>query len=183
MRYIALLRGINVGGKNKVPMKELQTCFLKTGFTNVKTYINSGNVIFDAADSTNEQTLQEICQHAIEKSFGFRVAVSVIKGDTLAKAIAQVPEWWGKGKEDKHNALFVIHPATAEEVLAEMGELNSEYEKAVHINNIIFLTSSIKYYSRTRFSKIIGTDVYQKVTIRNANTAKKLVLLSETHPD
>lgn len=179
MKFIALLRGVNVGGKNRVPMKELQDCFLRAGFTNVKTYINSGNVLFDSNSITDEPVLQELCQQEIEKKFGFSVTVSVIKGETLAEAMKQAPEWWGVDKEERHNALFVIYPATAKEVLDKMGELNLEYERAAHSNNIIFLTSSIKHYSRTKFSKLIGTEAYQKVTIRNANTTKKLLLLSE----
>lgn len=179
MRFIALLRGVNVGGKNRVPMKELQDCFEEIGFTNVKTYINSGNVLFDSDTVTDESALQEVCQREIESRFGFPIALSVIKSETLADSMKQAPEWWDIGKEEKHNALFVIYPATAEEVLAEMGELNPEYEKAAYSNNIIFLTSSIKYYSRTKFSKIVGTEAYQKVTIRNANTTKKLLMLSE----
>ena len=69
MKYIALLRGINVGGKNRVPMKELQKCFLDAGFTGVQTYINSGNVLFEAEIESDEKTLQKVCQTIIQTSF------------------------------------------------------------------------------------------------------------------
>lgn len=177
MKYIALLRGINVGGKNRVPMKELQKCFLDAGFTGVQTYINSGNVLFEAEIESDEKTLQKVCQTIIQTSFGFPVAVAVISVQKLSQALRQVPECWGKDPQEKHNALFTIFPATAEEVIAEIGELHSEAEKVYCSAGIIFWSTSIQYYSKTKFSKIVGTKPYQKVTIRNANTTKKLVFL------
>lgn len=177
MKYIALLRGINVGGKNRVPMKELQKCFLDAGYTGVQTYINSGNVLFEAEKESDEKTLQEDSQTIIQTSFGFPVAVAVISVQNLSQALRQVPEWWGKDPQEKHNALFTIFPATAKEVIAEIGELHSEAEKVYCSEGIIFWSTSIQHYSKTKFSKIVGTKPYQKVTIRNANTTKKLVLL------
>lgn len=178
MSYLALLRGVNVGGKNRVPMQELKHCFLEAGFTNVQTYINSGNVLFDSEMETNEQKLQAICQKKIETAFEFPVAVSVVSSETLADAIQQVPKWWGENSDYRHNALFVIHPATAAAILAAIGDINPELEKVFHCNDIIFWSSSFKSYSRTRFAKIVGTEAYKKVTVRNANTTKKLLSMS-----
>lgn len=70
MRYIALLRGINVGGNNKVSMGELKQAFESLGFTNVSTYINSGNVIFDSRE-TNEVKLVRMCEDSIKKHLDF----------------------------------------------------------------------------------------------------------------
>ncbi len=77
MKFIALLRGINVGGKNKVAMAELKKCFEEAGFNNVMTYINSGNVIFESAQ-TDVSKLVRICEATVEKRFGFHVICSVI---------------------------------------------------------------------------------------------------------
>ena len=65
MKYVALLRGINVGGNNRVPMAELKLCFEKMGFNNVVTYINSGNVIFES-NQTDLVRIVEICESVIE---------------------------------------------------------------------------------------------------------------------
>ena len=75
MRYIALLRGVNVGGNNKVPMGELKACFEKAGFLNVSTYINSGNVLFDA-DETDIIKLICMCEELLLKQFGFPVSLA-----------------------------------------------------------------------------------------------------------
>lgn len=176
MKYIALLRGINVGGNNKVAMSELKSCFEKAGFKNVITYINSGNVIFE---STKKDTakLINICERSIERQFGFRVVCCVITADELHKALKHAPKWWNTG-ESRHNALFVIPPRKTEDILAEIGEIKPEYENIAAYHPIIFWSAPIETYGRTRYSKLAGTKTYQSVTIRNANTTMKLAELS-----
>ncbi len=176
MKYIALLRGINVGGNKKVPMPELKDCFEKIGFKNVLTYINSGNVIFESTE-TNKTKLVQLCEVAIEKQFGFRVICSVVSADELIAALENAPSWWDNEPESKHNAIFVIAPNSAKEIMNEVGSAKVEYEKAVAFEPIIFWSAPINTFSRTRYSKIVGTKAYQSVTIRNANTAKKLAEL------
>ena len=177
MKYVALLSGINVGGNNKVPMIELKACFEKVGFRNVVTYINSGNVIFES-NQTDLVKIVEICESAIEKQFGFRVVCSVISGQDLCEAVNHAPIWWNKG-EAKHNALFVIAPKTAQEIMQEVGDAKLEYEKVAAYGQIIFWSAPLKTFSRTRYSKIVGSRAYQSITIRNANTTLKLAELSE----
>nr|AMP57477.1 protein of unknown function (DUF1697) [uncultured bacterium] len=178
MKYIALLRGINVGGNNKVPMSDLKQCFEELGYKNVFTYINSGNVIFETIE-TEGTALVRRCEEAIVNTFGFSVKVSVTPADEVHRALEHAPRWWGKEDGGKHNAIFVIAPATADQVIAEVGEAKPDYEKVAHYENIIFWTAPLKTFSRTRWSKIVGTKAYQHVTIRNANTTKKLAELTK----
>lgn len=176
MKYLALLRGINVGGNNKVSMSELKQCFETAGFSGVSTYINSGNVIFESK-LTNEAELVAICEAAIEKTFGFHVVCAVIAADDLKEAIRHAPKWWGESVDDKHNAIFVIAPAVTADVMKAVGEAKPEYEKVDSYGPVIFWTAPVKTFGRTRYSKIVGTKAYQSITIRNSNTAKKLVEL------
>lgn len=178
MRYIALLRGINVGGNSKVPMPELKRCFEALGFGEVKTYINSGNVIFDAPEQ-DRQTLIERCEEAIEKSFGFRVVCAVISAEELADSVAHAPDWWGLSDGNRHNAIFVIPPATTDIIMSEVGKAKPEYEKVAAYGSVIFWTAPLETFSRTRYSKIVGTKAYQSITIRNSNTARKLAVLAK----
>mgnify|MGYP000944190069 CR=1 FL=1 len=94
MKYIALLRGVNVGGNNKVPMSELKRCFEKAGFRNVSTYINSGNVLFESEES-DILKLISICREFLEIEFGFPIGLSVISGGALKDALEHAPDWWG----------------------------------------------------------------------------------------
>lgn len=177
MKYIALLRGINVGGNNKVSMAELRACFEEAGFTNVSTYINSGNVFFESAE-VDEAKLVRQCEAAIETRVGFRVVCAVISAREIADSLAHAPNWWDKGTDVKHNALFVIAPKTAKEIMNEAGEPKPEYEQVAAHGRVIFWSAPVKTFGRTQYGKIVGTKAYQSITIRNSNTARKLVELS-----
>lgn len=180
MKYIALLRGINVGGNNKVSMPQLKKAFEALGFENVATYINSGNVIFDSAE-TDATKLVENCEQAIRNDFRFQVVCAVIAASDLHDAVEHAPAWWGKDDQDKHNALFVIAPTTPAQVMAAVGEAKPEYEKVAQHGPVIFWTAPLETFSRTRYSKIVATSAYKSVTIRNANTTRKLVELTLNH--
>lgn len=177
MKFIALLRGINVGGNNKVAMSDLKRCFEVAGFSNVSTYINSGNVLFESTEQDKAKLVQ-LCELAIENQFGFHVICSVISVDELKDALAHAPKWWDENKDDKNNAIFVIAPATAEDITNEVGEAKPEYEKVEARGPVIFWTAPLKTFGRTRYNKIVGTKAYKSITIRNANTTKKLLELS-----
>lgn len=178
MKFIALLRGINVGGNNKVPMSDLRLVFESLGFENIQTYINSGNVIFDST-KTDKTELVKVCEEAIKKKFGFSVVCSIIAATELHSALNEAPSWWGKDDSSKHNAIFVIAPATAADIINEVGEAKPEYEKVAAVEPIVFWSAPLETFGRTRYSKIVGTKSYASVTIRNANTAKKLAELTK----
>lgn len=180
MKYIALLRGINVGGKNKVPMAQLKQCFIKAGFQDVVTYINSGNVIFDA-QAQDHLMLAEKCKVILEEEFKFPIDLALIDEESMQEALEHAPDWWGEDPEAKHNALFVIQPATAADIVAEVGATKPEYEQVFAYGPVIFWSAQLKTFSRTRWSKIVGTRTYKSVTIRNANTTRKVLELTLSH--
>lgn len=177
-KYIALLRGINVGGNNKIPMPELKAAFEENGYADVVTYINSGNIIFSSRNSNTEELKKE-CEAAIADKFKLNIAVAVISVQDLSDAIQNAPSWWDTDSESKHNAIFVIPPATTETVIGEVGNAKPEYERVGYYGQVIFWSAPLKTFSRTRWSKIAGTSAYGSITIRNANTAKKLLAIAE----
>lgn len=174
--YIALLRGINVGGKNQMNMTSLREMMTSQGFSQVRTYINSGNLIF-ASTIENAQELKKICEQLIVETFQLTITVTVISAIEFLEAIKQAPEWWGIEAETKHNVIFVIPPATASEMVVEIGVAAEEIERVAYFGNIIFWSAPLKTFSKTRWSKIVGKSYYDKITIRNANTVNKLVQL------
>ena len=177
-KYIALLRGINVGGKNKVSMKELRELLEKNGFQDVLTYINSGNMIF-SSDHPDIEFLKKKCEALILEKFNMELPVMVISAEDLAETFHHAPDWWGVDKDSKHNAIFVIPPTTVDEVFREVGEIKPEYEKVSSFGQLIFWSAPLKTFSRTRWSKVVGKSIYDKITIRNSNTVKSLVKLCE----
>lgn len=173
MKYIALLRGVNVGGNNKLPMPALKAAFIRAGFSDAATYINSGNVVFSGPE-TDLVSLAERCQAIIRDEFRLDIAVCIVAAEELRAALAHAPPWWNADPEAKHNAIFVIPPATAEDIFAQVGAIKPEYERVDFYGRVIFWTAPLRTFSKTRWSKIVGTAAYRSVTIRNANTAVAL---------
>jgi uncharacterized protein (DUF1697 family) len=177
-KYIALLRGINVGGNRPVPMSALKALFEENGFADVSTYIQSGNVIF-SGEPGREDAIREACAAMIEARFGFRVPVAVISAAELADALDHAPGWWNADKSAKNNAVFVIPPASPEDIFREVGETKPEYEQADVYGRVIFWSAPAETFSRTRLSRVVGSGVYDNITIRNANTTVKLRELTQ----
>ena len=178
IRYIALLRGVNVGGKNKISMPELKLTFEEHGFKNVITYINSGNILFDC--DLEEIAVKTTCETLIQRCFDLPIPVGIITADELHEALSKTPEWWDNDPKSKHNAIFTILPMTAEEVCKQVGKVKPEYEKCTYYGKIMFWSAPIMTFSRTQLSKIVQNKaMHNAITIRNANTVKKLANLCE----
>ena len=103
MRYILLLRGINVGGKNKVSMTDLKALLENVGFENLDSYINSGNLFFSSAES------REICiskiRQVLEKNYDFSIPFALLTKEEYLKEKAELPDWW-KEKPARRDVLF-----------------------------------------------------------------------------
>ncbi len=176
-KYIALLRGVNVGGNHMLPMAQLSARLTEEGFFEVSTYIQSGNVLFSCEPEAPE-ALQTRVSAVIARHFGFSVPVCVLSASELSEAMDGAPPWWDADKESKHNVIFVVAPASAEDVFAQVGQLKPQYEQTAHVGRVIFWSAPVATFSRTRLLRVVGTAVYDFITIRNANTARKLLELA-----
>jgi uncharacterized protein (DUF1697 family) len=179
VKYVALLRGINVGGKNKVPMAALKSCLEAVGLKNIHTYIQSGNVIFESSEK-NETKLTEQVEQAIEKAFGFPVVVALFSQSEFEYIASHAPKDWLRNPEWKYNYLFLKKPTTGKEALEAMGDQKKDIELAVAGKGVVYQAISIKLFGRTTASKMIGTPIYKQMTIRNDNTVQKLIQLLQS---
>lgn len=176
-RYIALLRGINVGGNNIIKMAELRDAFEARGFGNVSTYINSGNILFDSAAASIAE-IKSTCEKLIADGFNLDIPVCIISVSDLTDALTHAPDWWNEDPEARHDAFFIIPPMTAEEIFAHVGSVKEDYEKVAYHGRVIFWSAPMVTFSRTRWSKIAKDKaMYRAITVRNANTAVKLAQL------
>ena len=98
-RYIALLRGVNISGKNKVPMAELKLGFESLGFPDVRTWLNSGNVVF-SSEETEPAALTGQIEGMIQRRFGLEIPVFVLPQEELADTLRHAPDWWGTEDPD-----------------------------------------------------------------------------------
>lgn len=178
-KRIALLRGINISGKNKVPMPLLKAAFEDMGFLNGSTYINSGNVLF-SSENNDGSNMAARCKAMMEERFMLDVPVVIISLNELSEALDHAPGWWDIKSDEEviHQAIFLIPPVTVREVYEAVGEAKLEYEQVGYYKNVIFWSAKRAVLSKTRWYKIAGSSVNNKVTIRNASTVKKLLLLS-----
>jgi len=176
MRYIALLRGINVGGKSLIKMATLKDCIEQLGFTQVRTYINSGNVIFECPAKPAEE-LAAIIEQAIETTFGIAVRVVVIDEPTYRTMVEKVPAGWGEKLGWKYNTLFLIPPYNIAGIVADIGELKPDIEIMTVGDGVIYQAVEFSSFGRATTGKLASRQSYQKMTVRNWNTTKKLLAL------
>jgi len=134
--YVALLRGINVGGHNKVAMSDLRTAFEGRGLQNVTTYINSGNIFFDSG--LNEKEATSACEMLLSEDLGLNIPVCLLPATELAEIIAHAPPWWNIAAGARHDAFFVLTPWTAEGIGARIGPIREGYEQVHFYGRVIF---------------------------------------------
>lgn len=178
-RYIALLRGVNVGGKNRVVMSELKLELSKRGLLDVSTYINSGNIMFTSECRSTTEMASTVSQ-AVSECSGVTCDVVVISSKALQKIVARAPQWWGEDASWKHNLLFIIPPATVEHVVHAIGELKPRIEAVEAGKDVIYQSMSFDQFGKTTTGKLASNPVYKQITIRNYNTVVKLAKLVQT---
>ncbi len=175
-RYIVLLRGINISGKNRITMSDLKAGFIELGYTAVSTYLNSGNVIFDSGID-NKEELSNAIRFMINKQFELKIPVFVILQEELEEILKNAPEWWGdSSKEIYDNLIFMFPTISYDRFYNEVGNPKEAYEKIYHYKNVIFWSFSRKDYQKTNWwSKTANSKVSNEITIRTANTVRKIV--------
>jgi uncharacterized protein (DUF1697 family) len=177
MNYLALFRGVNVGGKNKLSMAELKVYLGELGLKNVRTYINSGNALFES-DKPGATVAKEI-EATLVKKFKFDsdiIKVLVLSEEQLAGVVNGAPEGFGKEPGTYYSDVAFLIDVDAEEAFKAF-ELNPEVDA-------MWLGEGVVYYRRlgalrikSRLSRVISKPIYKSMTIRNWNTTVKLLTL------
>ena len=171
--YIALLKGINVGGHKKVSMAELRDLLAKSGFQNVQTYIQSGNVIFKSSEET--KNLEDKIQNAISSHFGFEVSVIVKTNAELQLIFDSCP--FENAKKEK-SYFIMLNKIPERNLIEEVDKISYDEEVIVIINNCLYFYCS-KGFGQTKFNMSTYERKLNLVgTSRNYNTMVKLLSLS-----
>lgn len=173
MTYVALLRGINVGGKNRVEMALLKQTFENAGLKDVSTYINSGNIIFSENNGLANATIVEKLEKAIEAVFGFYVKVLVRDSENIKKIANVLPKSWQNDKTMKCDIMFLWEkyetPKTLQLLTIKPGVDNVKYTSGTLIWRV-----DRENINNSGIRKILGSDIYKNMTIRNCNTFRKI---------
>lgn len=174
IKYIALLRGVNVSGQKKIPMAELREILTKIGLENVLTYIQSGNVIFQSLE-TDQSTLELKIHNAIKSYFGFEVPVLVLSPSELKKIFDSSPF----PKEKKENSYFMMLYSKADKDLVDnISELSYPNEEFKITDKAVYFYCSVGYGKAKLGNNFFERKLKVTATARNYKTMVKLLSLS-----
>jgi len=169
--YVALLRAINVGGKNKVPMSDLRLVFESLGLTDVKTMLNSGNVIFTATEAA--VSVDKITA-TLAKTFGFDIPVFVMSREEVISAVDDAPTWWGIDDGGRHDTIVAVSAAEANRIFVTFSKFAGLGDYIAVKGRVIYISVIPELRNKSAILKISRTPEFGQVTVRGANTFKKL---------
>lgn len=172
MRYVALLRGINVGGRTLVKMADLKICFEQLGFADVSTYIASGNVLFENGGE-DAAGLATTIEAAIEQRFELPVKVVVLDRASYARVVKAIPKPWIGDGSLRANVAFVRPGTNAKDVVRDL-EPDPAVEEVKAIKGAILWATRRDALNRSVMRKLIAGAAYKELTVRNLNTTLKL---------
>ena len=172
IQHLALLRCINVGGKNRVPMAELRESFEEMGFEEVGTYINSGNAFFRAPRQKRAELAAGI-EAALSKRFGFELKVVVVTEAELRAVIEAAPRGFG-AKTDLCDVIFLRKPLTVKKALAAV-ELKEGVDRVWEGKGVVYFSRLQEKASSSRLSKLVSRPEYKNMTIRSWTSTNKLL--------
>jgi len=177
-RYLALLRGINVGGNNIIKMADLKNCFELIGLSDVKTYIQSGNVIFSSTEK-NAQTLNKKIVAKLFKNFNYSEPVFILSHKQLKEIITEVPTGFGTEPEKyKYDVMFTKPAHNSLEIVQQI-KLKEGVDQIFPGKNVVYFSRLKTKAIQSHMSKIVSQPFYKEVTIRNWNTTTKLLALMD----
>jgi uncharacterized protein (DUF1697 family) len=174
VKYVALLRGINVGKGVRVPMKTLTTLLEGLGLRDVVTYLNSGNAVFSSSLSAHDLT--RLLEDELERAFGEKIP-TLVKTSAQVIAIAEsIPSEWGNDKTEQTYVAYLFSDVDKPSLVSEL-PVKTEFLTIYYTPGAIVWNIKRENYNRSQITKIAGHKAYARMTTRNVNTARKLAAL------
>jgi uncharacterized protein (DUF1697 family) len=179
--YVALLRGINVGGKNLIKMSSLKHTFEELGFADVSTYINSGNVFFKSKER-DARKLEVKIERALAREHKLDRRVVVRSYPEIAKLVKSLPSGWDADNDWRYNVIFLRHTIDSKAVLRDL-DAKADVERVIYKPGTLLWSAKASDITRTRMHKLSSLKIFQDMTVRNTNTTKKLYELMKKMAD
>ncbi len=177
-QYLALLRGINVGGNNIIKMADLKACFENMGLTEVVTYIQSGNVLFKSGEKDKLKLTHKI-EKVLSERFSYKSRLVVISHKQLKQVVEESPKGFGTEPDEyRYDVIFLKEPLTPKEAMKSVST-KAGVDHAYTGKDVLYFSRLISKAAQSHLTKIISLPVYQNMTIRNWNTTTKLLALME----
>lgn len=178
--YVALVRGINVDGRNVIAMADLREAFEGHGYATVRTYIQSGNVLFES--DAPRGTLENEIEAMLERRYGVPLVVVVQSHAQFRSVVKKTPEGFGADPNRYHSdVIFLKSPLTSRQAMGVV-RLREGVDEAWAGAGVIYFARLSERRTQSRMGKIVGTPEYAQMTIRSwTTTTKLLALLDERH--
>ncbi|HSE31886.1 MAG TPA: DUF1697 domain-containing protein [Pyrinomonadaceae bacterium] len=171
--FVALLRGVNVGGNNMISMSSLKASFEKLGFKDVSTYINSGNILFRSKE-TDARKLEKNIEQMLSKEYKLDSKVVVKSYSEMAKLFGNMPKNWDGNKDYRFNVMFLRHTVDSEDIVKGLEPNQDIEEVVVYRPGALLWSSRLCDMNQTSMAKLGNKKPFQEVTVRNLNTTLKL---------
>ena len=176
--YLALLRGINVGGNNLIAMSALKSCFERQGFTDVRTYIQSGNVLFSSAEKNRERLVEDI-ERMLSIQFSYSARVALLSFDELRYIVKAAPKDFGANPEKyRYDVIFLRSSLTPRAVIKSLS-VKKGVDTVRAGKRVLYFSRLIAKATQSHLSRLAQLPIYKEMTIRNWNTTMKLFSMME----
>jgi len=175
MKYVALLRAINVGGRNLLRMADVRACLEARKFERVSTYIQSGNVLFDTDDADVARLTAGI-ERAFFEAFGTNVPVFLRSHRQMKKIVASAPGEWKHDDGLRCSIAFLRKPLTSQRAVAAMNPKPS-VDSVQAGDGVVYMSTVVARLTQSTLTKIVGKPIYRDMTVRNYTTCQKLLAL------
>ena len=170
--YVALLRGVNVGGNNMISMSALKESFTALGFAQVTTYINSGNIVFKSKES-DPRKLEKQVEAMLGKEYDLGSKVVIRSVEEMERLVESLPASWTGDSRWRYNVIFLRHTIDSEEILTDV-PIKEGIEELFYRPGTLLWAAQVSEITRSNMVKLASRKIYQDMTIRNLNTTKKL---------
>jgi uncharacterized protein (DUF1697 family) len=176
--YVALLRGINVGGKNLIRMPALKACFEANGFEDVATYIQSGNVLFGSSETRASELANRI-EDVLGQEFGYAATVVVRNRTQMRAIVGCAPKGFGaEPAKYRYDVIFLKEPLGAKTAIKSV-PTKPGVDEAHAGTGVLYFSRLTSKAMQSRLNRIVSSPIYSSVTIRNWNTTTKLLGMME----
>ena len=172
MTYVAFLRGVNVGGNSIVAMATVKEVLVALGLSDVRTYINSGNVIFKSR-ATDSRRLTTRIEKALEKHTGIAIKLLLVDHAALNKLVDAIPRHWVDDKTMRTYVLMLWQEIDDRKILESL-PTKPGIDELMYLPRAVVWRVDRENVGQSNMNKLVGKPLYKKITIRNVNTMRKL---------
>jgi uncharacterized protein (DUF1697 family) len=174
VKYVGLLRGVNVGSGARVPMKDLKALLESLGLVDVVTYLNSGNVVFRSTMGTLELT--RVVEDALERAFGPTIPTLVKTSEEIIAIAESIPSEWGSNAAEQTYVAYLFADVDEPDLVSQL-PVKMEFLSIYYTPGAIVWNIKREDYNRSHITKIVQHSSYDRMTTRNVNTARKLAAM------